>query len=82
MNRHRTMTVTRRHAPSKLGAVVLFALVLSALCAPPTVQAKPQISLEEVSKPFKDSEQARQVQEALEQVGVVFPARDEPAEIV
>jgi len=37
---------------------------------------------EEVSKPFEDSEQARQVKEALEQVGVVFPARDEPAEIV
>jgi hypothetical protein len=39
-------------------------------------------SQEEVSKPFEDSEQARQVKEALEQVGVVFPARDEPAEIV
>jgi hypothetical protein len=41
-----------------------------------------EVSHEEVSKPFEDSEQACQVKEALEQVGVVFPARDEPAEIV
>jgi len=37
---------------------------------------------EEVSKPFENREHASEVEEALEQVGVVFPARDEPAEIV
>ena len=37
---------------------------------------------EEVSKPFEDSEQTRQVEKSLEQVSIVFPTRDEPAEIV
>jgi hypothetical protein len=40
------------------------------------------IRCQEVSKPFEDGEHASQVEEALEQVGVVFSARDEPAEIV
>jgi hypothetical protein len=69
---------SRQNPKSRLSHFVLGNGSLSGVSVvPPRRQSQ-----EEVSKPFEDSVHASQVEEALEQVGIVFPARDEPAEIV